>query len=186
VQTAFVDESQIGGTGSGRPFLLTASFAYGADVDEVRSAMRSLLPKGAKKLHWRDATDARRAEIARTVAGLELIHIVIVREHTQNEPPERSRRACLEMLLYELGMMEVDHAVFESRGPSDSLDRHMVAALRAKRVLLRPMRVDHMPGPSEPLLWVPDVVNGVVGRALDGRAHGLEHQAWIRSTNQGY
>lgn len=186
MQTAFVDESQIGGTGSGLPYLLTASFAFGVDVDDVRDVLRGLLPRGARKLHWREATDAKRAEIISALASLELIHIVIVRDRTESETPERSRRACMEMLLYELGMMEVDHAVFESRGPSDSRDLHMVSALRARKVLLRPMRVDHMPGPSEPLLWIPDVVNGAVGAALGGGAHGLEHQAWVRSTNQGY
>lgn len=187
MQPAYVDESQIGGTGSGLPYLLTASFAYGPSLDEVRDALLHLLPKGARKLHWSEATDSDKAEMVRTVASLELIHIVVVREHTQDERPERSRRACLEMMLYELGLMEVGDVICESRGPSDDkLDKDLVAALRARKVLTRAIRIDHEPGPNEPLLWVPDIVNGAVGSTLGGGRHGLEHQAWVRPTNQGY
>lgn len=34
--------------------------------------------------------------------------------------------------------------------------------LRARRVLPRQVHVDHRPGPSEPLLWLPDAVFGAV------------------------
>lgn len=188
MQRAYVDESQIGGTGSGLPFVLTASFTYGANPDDVRNALRASLPKGAAKLHWKDADERRRTSWIDLVGGLELIHISVVQRTTIHESPERSRRACMEMLLYELAQMDVTEATFESRGKTDDKnDMKMVFALRNRRVIPAAFRVDHLPGPAEPLLWVPDIVNGAVGTSIShGGPHGLEHQAWVRETNQGY
>lgn len=38
----------------------------------------------------------------------------------------------------------------------------MLETLRARRALSRRVRVEHWPGPSEPLLWLPDAVCGAV------------------------
>lgn len=188
MEPAYIDESQIGGTGSGKPYILTASFAYGADIADVRDELRGCLPRGAKKVHWKEATDQQQEHFVEVVAALPLIHLVVVREDTSREPGERSRRACIEMLFYELSQMDVGHATFESRGRADdALDVKMIQALRKKQIVSHSFRIAHQPGPAEPLLWVADIVNGAVGTTLaTGDRHGLEHQAWIRSTNQNY
>jgi len=188
VQQAFIDESQVGGTGSGHPFILTASFPVAADPDQIRERMRKELPRGANKLHWRDMTASRRRSIVEVVAGLELIHFVIVREYTEIERPERSRRACIEHLLFELHSFGVDSAVFESRGKADdALDMKMVQHLRAQKTLPRSFTVDHVPGPADPLLWAADIACGAIGESTKtGQKHGLEHQAWVMPTNQYY
>lgn len=178
----------MGGTGSGRPFILTASFPYAADPDTIRNRMREELPKGAKKVHWRDSNPGKRQQLVHAVSELELIHFVIVREFTEHERPERSRRACIEHLLYELQSFGIENAVFESRGKADdALDVKMVQYLRAQKQLPREFTVDHVAGPADPLLWVADVACGAIGEGIDrGLAHGLEHQAWIMPTNQYY
>jgi hypothetical protein len=188
VHQAFIDESQVGGTGSGQPYILTASFPHAADPDSIRDRLRAELPRGAKKLHWREASPAKRASLVDVVSKLELVHFVIVREYTEHERPERSRRACIEQLLYELQTFEIENAVFESRGKADDeLDVKMVQHLRSQRTLPRSFTIDHVPGPADPLLWVADIVCGAIGESqINGGVHGLEHQAWIMPTNQLY
>lgn len=188
MECAYIDESQVGGTGSGLPYVLTASFAVGDTQDEVRDALRRLLPKNAKKLHWNRLTPDAQERVVGELLTLDLMHIVVVRETTIQEKPERSRRSCIQMLLYELASMDVEHAVFESRGSADDArDLKMLGALRSQRVVPTRFRVDHMPGPAEPLLWVPDVVNGAVGASIQhGGDHGFERQAWVTTTYQEY
>ncbi|WP_158685468.1 hypothetical protein [Microbacterium halophytorum] len=169
--------------------MLTASFVISEDGEEsTRNALRRSLPAGARKLHWTNLDPARQGKVVSDLLGLSLMHFVAVRKTTIHETPERSRRACIEVLLYELSQVGVDRAVFESRGKSDDVrDRKMLDALRNKRVVDRNFRIDHMPGPAEPLLWIADAVCGAVCESIqNGGEHGFERQAWILPTNQGY
>jgi hypothetical protein len=97
------------------------------------------------------------------VAELPLRHLVVIRDGRPDERSERRRRYCLERMLFELESRGVDTATFESRGPADDRrDRNMLDALRARRIVSPRLRMAHMPGPKDPLLWVPDVVYGAV------------------------
>lgn len=50
----------------------------------------------------------------------------------------------------------------ESRGRADDKrNRDALAAFRAKRAVSPRLRIDHLPGPAEPLLWIPDAVCGL-------------------------
>jgi hypothetical protein len=68
----------------------------------------------------------------------------------------------MERLLAELELRSVRMVVAESRGPGDRLDRLLVDTLRAKGAVGSAVRVEHAPGPTEPLLWVADTVCGAV------------------------
>ncbi|PPF78928.1 hypothetical protein C5B96_13935 [Subtercola sp. Z020] len=61
----------------------------------------------------------------------------------------------------------------ESRGPSDKLDRALVDALRSKRQLESSTRIEHVPGPAEPLLWIADTLCGAVTQHRRGNPSHL-------------
>jgi hypothetical protein len=66
-------------------------------------------------------------------------------------------------MLHELDQLEIGSATFESRGTADDRrDRDMLDALRAKKIVSPDLRIEHTPGPKDPLLWVADAVCGAV------------------------
>jgi hypothetical protein len=57
----------------------------------------------------------------------------------------------------------------ESRGAGlDRKDRDMVDAMRAARTLDGTLRLEHAPGPAEPMLWIADAVCGAVVASRTG------------------
>ncbi|WP_286307572.1 hypothetical protein [Agromyces mangrovi Wang et al. 2018] len=189
--TAFIDESQLGGTGSGLRFMLTATIPFSADCDPMREELLRLLPKNRSKLHWNESVASARRDLIDMIGRLDLMHWIVYQDSTAGESPERVRRSCIEMLAWELqGLQLVDAAMFESRGPADdNRDRRMFDALRSRRVLQSPLKVDHLPGPEEAMLWIPDAVSGAVNerdRGDESYFETLRHQIQLVPTNKGY
>ncbi len=125
--------------------------------------MSELRVKGERKLHWYHETPKRRRWIVDTLAELAALHLVVVRAGLPGERSEKRRRKCLEKLLYELHRAGVGHVSVEARQQKQNgRDRDLLAALRARRQLPAILRMDHVDGPAEPLLWAPDAVAGAV------------------------
>jgi hypothetical protein len=124
--------------------------------------MRGLLARRShKKLHWRDEDPKRQDQIVKTIAALQVEHLVVVRSdaHTTAKP-ERQRRLCMERMLPELVSLGVGTAIVESRGPKDDQrDRKTLQNLRNKRLL------------ADPMLWVPDACCGAVTQLRCGNGH---------------
>ncbi|MFL6052436.1 MAG: hypothetical protein ACJ72W_05885, partial [Actinoallomurus sp.] len=109
------------------------------------------------------------------IVRLEVLHLVVVRACHPTEPSERRRRKCMEYLIRELAGMGVAEVIMEARAPKQNLsDMHLVDVLRACGGLVGNLRVDHLPGPEEPLLWLPDVIAGTVVAARCGNRSYLE------------
>lgn len=161
-RVAFGDES--GGHSNEDPgvFLLTACVLDSDAVDGARASMEALRPAVNQKLHWRDTPVRRdRQRIITTVTALPSQLHVVVRVATSDRP-ERRRAKALEKLLVELEAINVAHLTLESRTANqDRLDRNVLDGLRARK-LLTSIRLDHVAGKLEPLVWVGDVVCGVV------------------------
>lgn len=103
------------------------------------------------------------------MASAPVDHLVVVRDGRAGERPERRRRHCLERLSYELAQLTVTEMILESRGPAaDKRDRDLLDALRARRVVPGTLRLEHVPGPADPMLWLPDAVCGAITRARSG------------------
>lgn len=168
--TAFGDESESVRLKDPDTYILVATLCPDPDHEDVRDTMRSLLHRGQRKVHWRETTNNReRHKIIDAVAGAGVEHVVVVRDGSPGERPERRRRHCLERLCYELDQLGVPQLLLESRGPADDKrDRHLLDTMRAKRVLPGGLRMGHAPGPSEPLLWLPDAVCGAVTQSRLG------------------
>ena len=121
----------------------------------------------ARRSFTGDESDRRRRQIAEAIAQLPMRHLVVIRDGSPGERAERRRRHCLEPMLYELDELQVDMAIFESRGHADDRrDRNLLDAQRAKHAVSTDLRVDHVPGRKDPLPWIPDALCGAVTRAL--------------------
>jgi len=149
-------------------------------VPGLRESMESMRPASGAKLHWKQIrTGAARAAVLADVAALPVEHLVVVRLGGVRAPSERRRRVCLRRMLFELVELGVAHVVAESRGSADDRrDRNLLDALRAQKQIPSALRLDHMPGPLEPMLWIPDVVAGAItaSRTTGAALTSLEHR----------
>ncbi len=162
-RVAFADESQSNRALDPDTYVLAAVVCEAALVEEVRMSTARLRADRQRKVHWRDESDRRRRVIADAVGAAPIGHLVVVREGRSGERPERQRRQCMTRLLYELDQLDVATITFESRGSADDRkDRVMLDALRSRRTVSASLRMDHLPGPAEPLLWAADVLCGAV------------------------
>ena len=160
---AWVDESGSDQTHDPGTYLLAAAIGRIATASTIRDQISGLRLPGQIKLHWRDESAKRQADITRPVAACELEHLVVVRTEAVEDRPERRRRKCLERLLLELELKGVTDVVFESRGKADDRrDRDMLNALRGQKIVSASVRITHVVGRDEPLLWIPDAVCGAV------------------------
>jgi hypothetical protein len=176
---AFVDESQSNRSLDPDTYILAAAIADIDVLDKVRQAMTELLIGRRRKLHWRDEDESRHSAISATVARLPLEHVVVIRSCGSGERDERRRRLCLERLCVELDSLGVETMTLESRGSSDDRrDLDALQAFRSRRLISGGLRMYHLPGPKEPMLWVPDAVCGAV---VASRVKTPEHLDRIQS-----
>lgn len=176
---AWVDESGSNATFDPDTYIMAAALTAEGQLADARNAMRGLLLRGQRKVHWRDEGAARQRRIAETIASLELEHLVVVTSpHSPGGAPEGRRRLTLKALLPELAALGVDQVVFESRGAADDKrDRAMVGYLRQQRLLDATLRIDHRVGRLEPALWIPDALCGITTAYRSGDGALLQHVA---------
>lgn len=166
---AWVDESGSDQALDPGTYVLAAALGRIAAESTIRDRISDLLLPGQVKLHWRDESQKRQAAITGAVAACELEHLVVVRAGAVEDRPERRRRKCLERLLLQLELKGVTDVVFESRGKADDQrDRNMLNALRGQKVVSASVRITHVIGRDEPLLWIPDAVCGAVTSSRTG------------------
>jgi hypothetical protein len=162
---AFIDESGSDRTQDPGTYILSAAIIESGAFDEIRDAMRALKLKGQKKLHWRDEDDKRQLLITETIGALPIEHLIVVRDNAEGDRDERRRRTCMKRLTYELEQLGVGPMTLESRGSADDKrDRDVLDSFRATGSISPSLRMDHIAGPAEPILWVPDAVCGAVVR----------------------
>lgn len=172
---AWIDESGSDHRLDPGTYILAAALTEIEREDETRQVMEGLRLPGQKKLHWRDENRRRQRQISTAVARLEQSHLVVVRTSDPSDTIKRRRNKCLERLLVELEARGITQATFESRGAADDRrDLELVQALRGVHRLGPGLRIEHQPGPSEPLLWVPDAVCGAVTSSRTSSSEHLE------------
>lgn len=163
---AWVDESVHFGPAGAGFYVLAAAVGHPVAVEPTRAALRGLVPRPRRRLHWHGEDDATRRRMVALVARLDLVHVAVVQEVPDPRKQERGRRKCLGRLLFELDQLEVGRVVMESR--NDALDRRdlrMVRALRGSLAVSMDLRVEFASPLEEPMLWLPDAVAGVVREA---------------------
>jgi hypothetical protein len=178
--TAWLDESGSNQAVDPGTYILSAVICDDTRAEPAREAMRKLLLAKGGKLHWRDEDLGRQEHIAKSIADLSVEHLVVVRsDAATTERPERQRRLCMERMLPELVSLGVGTAVFESRGPTDDQrDHQTLDYLRRKRLLTGRLHIDHVGGPTEPMLWISDACCGAITQMRCGDLH---HYSLIES-----
>ncbi|WP_211589152.1 hypothetical protein [Microbispora sp. H11081] len=163
---AYVDESMRLEEG----LYVLAAVAVPVDrAAEYRTVLRGLLLTKQPRLHWRDEGQKRRLAIARAVAALAPTLSIVIGAGLLPAKQRRARRKCLERLLWQLASNDIRHVVMERRNAAgDKEDLDLVNALRARQALPHDMHVQWGDPLAEELLWLPDVVAGIVARAEAG------------------
>jgi len=166
---AFLDESGSDQKLDPNTYLLSAAICSEVVIDSTRSEITSLQLKGQRKVHWRMEGTNRRREIASAIATFPVEHLVVVFHALKHQKLERRRRLCLARMLFELDELGVKIATFESRGPSDDRkDLEFLMMQRTKGAVSNDLRMEHRPGPGEPMKWIPDAICGSVSNARCG------------------
>lgn len=162
--TAYVDESEPGDRRDPGAYILAAALPLPDAHELIRAELCALKPRSAKKLHWTESDVVHQQWIVAALAALPMTFVAVVAVLSPTARSERRRRVALECLLFELAALGIDTVVLESRGPADGRDRAHVDALRARRAL-GGVRVDHVAGAADPLLWAADAACGLVAQA---------------------
>ncbi|XBB67260.1 hypothetical protein ABFU82_24645 [Nocardioides sp. WV_118_6] len=165
--SAYVDESE---PSSGETYLLGCALVGADDADGVRTTLVRARRRGERKVHWHDRLPAERPPLARLVAGLPVKHLLVVRDDCRGERSERRRRKCLEHLLWILDSAhEVGSVTLEARQARQNAgDMDLLSVMRSARIVRSDLRLHHVAGPQEPLLWIPDVVAGAFSAGRSG------------------
>ena len=165
--TAFVDESE---PSTGGTYLVSCALVAASDADNARAVLVAAKAPAERKVHWHDRLPAEHPALVAMVAGLPSMHLLVVRDDCEDEPSERRRRKCLEHLFWLLDTEYcVGNAILEARQAKQNAgDLQLLQAMRAAKTIGSSLRVDHVPGPKEALLWVPDIVAGAFNAARGG------------------
>lgn len=182
--SAYVDESE---PSSGQTYLLACALVRADHAESVRTRLVGARRRGERKVHWHDRLPAERPPLAGLVAGLPVRHLLVVRDDCRDEPSERRRRKCLEHLLWILDSAhDVGSVTLEARQSRQNAgDLQLLKVMRSARIIRSGLRMHHVAGPQEPLLWIPDVVAGAfsAGRGGDRRAYApLVQSVEVRHT----
>jgi hypothetical protein len=165
-KTAYIDESMRMTHGW---YVLAAVIVADHHAEDHRAVLRDLLYRGQLRLHWRDESTRRRAQLIAAMAALDHTGAIVIATGTQPRHQERARRKCIERLLAELASRGITTAVFERRHPDlDTRDRAMIASLLRQQAIPAAFRATWQQAADEPLLWLPDVAAGAASLAETG------------------
>ncbi|WP_278234627.1 hypothetical protein [Isoptericola sp. AK164] len=174
---AWADETQSRRDRDPGVYILAAPIIQASRVEDAREAMQALQQPREKKIHWREDSDKRHDQVIDTIRSVDIVEtvVVVMTGFTVDQRETRRRRKVLERFLYQIAQRGCSQLTFESRGSvEDARDFAVVDALRAGQVIPAQLRVDHVPGPADPALWIADAVCGAITEARCGRPRWLE------------
>lgn len=112
----------------------------------------------------------QRRDAAQLVAAQSGLHVVAIGTPVPKRKQERARSKSLTALIVELHGFGVDQLYLEAREPA--LNRRDIATVTQARQTHLPkgtrLRADHLPGSTEPLLWISDIVAGAIRASRTG------------------
>ncbi|MFT4187232.1 MAG: hypothetical protein QM621_01465 [Aeromicrobium sp.] len=158
---AWIDESvEVSATRLGF-YVLAATVCARDTVAPAQATLHELLPRNRQRLHWHAEDNSTRIQICRNIAALAVVHVVVITDAKPHQQ-ERSRRKCLERLLFELDQLGVAQVWIESRQRAqDRSDVRMIDALRSRHAITPRIRVGFSRPLTEPMLWLPDSIAGM-------------------------
>lgn len=142
--TVFVDESKRG------RYTLVGAAVPDADLGAVRRELRSLIPKGQRRIHFKSDSMATRRRVLHAMVGLPVAAAVIQAPAGAREPA--ARRGTLAVLV---NWMPAGSALrLEIHAGLVNTDRECLQALSRTA----DFAYEHLPPASDPGLWLPDAI----------------------------
>jgi hypothetical protein len=130
----------------------------------VRELLLPLARRATGRIHWRDEELAAKEVIVEAVRAAAAESVVVAAAMSDPAKQERARKQVLKHLLFELDRRRVMHASLESRhAERDRHDIRSIGQFRNAGYLSRRLTVTHGQPRQEPLLWLPDIIAGVIG-----------------------
>ena len=170
---AYIDESSAYRPPNRQEYMICAAIIDSQDLEQVREELRPLLLPGQIKLHWTDERNSRRRKIVETLSGIDSMQAIITHQSEVSKRTERHRRKCLEQMYFELSEMHIHNVTLESRQEAQNKrDLAHIVALQGQGQSVN-IRLQHVRGGDDPILWVPDAVLGALNSV-----HLGEEQYW--------
>lgn len=170
---AYIDESSAYRPPNRQEYMICAAIIDSQDLEQVREELRPLLLPGQIKLHWTDERNSRRRKIVETLSGIDSMQVIITHQSEISKRTERHRRKCLEQMYFELSEMHVHNVTLESRQEAQNKrDLAHIVALQGQGQSVN-IRLQHVRGGDDPILWIPDAVLGALNSV-----HLGEEQYW--------
>ena len=170
---AYIDESSAYRPPNRQEYMICAAIIDSQDLEQVREELRPLLLPGQIKLHWTDERNSRRRKIVETLSGIDSMQAIITHQSEVSKRTERHRRKCLEQMYFELSEMHVHNVTLESRQEAQNKrDLAHIVALQGQGQSVN-IRLQHVRGGDDPILWIPDAVLGALNSV-----HLGEEQYW--------
>jgi hypothetical protein len=172
---AYLDESRLRvGDGPENLYVMVAVVVAAQARLDVQAELRSLLPAGVRRLHFRDdKPGVRRRHLMLLAAFAEAGRLEAVEAHAIIPSARRERAArerCLSALAGDLAQRGVGELVIESRQDhQDQRDSRTLLTCRSHGVVPHALQWRFGRPKSEPLLWPPDTLAGVLGHGLLGQ-----------------
>ncbi len=147
---AYIDESR-----RGRRYAIACTLCPTSQVANARGALRHALPKRRSSFHAVNESDRDRKIMLDTISHLDLPTTLYTIDDSNDQT---ARSSTLIAAIETLTQRRVVELILESRGRvSDRLDRQLIAKTTPT------YNYDHRQ-PTEPLLWVPDLIAWCFGR----------------------
>lgn len=159
---AFVDESE-------RParYLMSCVVIDQSGASGARSAARSLLLPGQRRLHFHSESDRRQRALVAGLLAIDAGTSVFVCRSAPGQRSADARAACLAAIVGDLQSSgDPVRLTLESRHSQDAADHPVIWSARRPAPSLT---YEHVGGESEPLLWLADAYAWLVGAGGDWR-----------------
>jgi len=165
--TAYVDESM---RSLSRLYVLAAGFVVQSGEEDTVAALRRVLPGRAARFHWRHESEATRMRMVDAVRELGMHALAFCYQADHRRWAERGRVLAMRGLLWQLRVEGIRDLVLETRGRgNDEHDRRTIAQAERAGHASRGLRYRFSTPYADPLLWIPDLLAGVIAHA---RAEG--------------
>lgn len=164
------------------PTYLIGACILGNDALESIEKIKRIVPKGAKKIHWRDMGNRTQKQALEIIAQAPQTTCIVVATPMNPKRQERSRRKCLEKLLLYLEERAVTTLILESRDSYlDKKDIDFLLYLRRCGVV-KDIDIQHRGGSADPFLCMPDQILGAYGELVANE--GMKPPTWIDVWNK--
>lgn len=142
-----------------------------AQREEVRERLLKLMEGRQTPFHWKREGVQKRGRMIELIGDLEVGVFATVHHPVARARQEVARRQSLETLVPTLVREGVSELVIESRGPQDAKDRQALVELG--HAGLCPADIQYsFDAKTEPLVWLPDAVAGLLSEAETRKADG--------------